>query len=153
MPSFQIRKANEADAVAVARLFIQTRTECLPYLNWTYDEPFMISLFAGRIDDAEPFLVAEEAGEIIGFIRFTAEEVDDLYVLPKHHGKGVGKALLTVAKREAGPVLRLWVFQANSQARAFYEAQGFAMEFETEGVENMEKCPDARYVWRKQPSD
>lgn len=153
MAGFSIRKATPADADMIARLFIQTRTQCLPYLNWAYDEPFMVSLFASRIAEHEPFLVAEMAGEIVGFIRFTADEVDDLYVLPTHHGRGIGKALLDVAKENAGPELRLWVFQANTQARAFYASQGFTMEYETEGQDNMEKCPDARYVWGRPISE
>ena len=146
---FTIRKAASQDAGPIASLFIRTRTECLPYLKWEYDEPFMMTLFAGRLGEDEPFLIAASGGEVIGFIRFTPKEVDDLYVLPTHHGKGIGKALLDEAKQHAGPELRLWVFQANTQARAFYVSQGFSLEFETDGRDNMEKCPDARYVWRK----
>jgi len=47
-----------------------------------------------------------------------------------------------------GDEVRLWVFQQNRSARSFYERHGFVSEFETDGLGNMEKAPDARYLWR-----
>jgi ribosomal protein S18 acetylase RimI-like enzyme len=148
MAAFSVRKATVEDAQSVARLFIQARTECLPFLRWEYDEAFMSILFATRVGEPGEFLVAVAAGEVVGFIRFGSEHVDDLYVLPSFLRKGVGRALLDLAKKAATSELGLWVFQENRAARAFYEAQGFELEFETDGAGNMEKCPDARYVWR-----
>ena len=43
--------------------------------------------------------------------------------------------------------LQLWTFQRNANARAFYEAHGFACVQLTGGSDNEEHEPDARYVW------
>jgi ribosomal protein S18 acetylase RimI-like enzyme len=40
------------------------------------------------------------------------------------------------------------VFQQNENARRFYEARGFRLEYETDGADNEERMPDARYAWR-----
>ena len=61
----------------------------------------------------------------------------------------VGSSLLAKAFEQANPEIRLWVFQENLPARKFYERHGFTLEFETDGIHNMEKVPDARYVRMK----
>ncbi len=60
----------------------------------------------------------------------------------------MGSALLGEAKR-VNEKLELWVFQKNTEARKFYESQGFKLTEETDGSLNEEREPDARYVWEK----
>jgi ribosomal protein S18 acetylase RimI-like enzyme len=45
------------------------------------------------------------------------------------------------------PQLQLWVFQKNIEAIKFYERHGFLIVEATDGANNEEKEPDARYVW------
>jgi putative acetyltransferase len=84
--------------------------------------------------------------ETIGFIAFRAGWVDHLYVLPDRQRRGVGGALLDIAKA-ASPSLRLWTFQRNAPARRFYEGQGFVAVAETDGSRNEEREPDVLYRW------
>ena len=84
---------------------------------------------------------------MIGIIAFREGWIDQLYVLPKTQGQGVGTALLAVAT-SAWPELMLWTFQRNTGARRFYERHGFVAVEETDGSLNEEKEPDVRYCWR-----
>ena len=83
-----------------------------------------------------------------GIIAFREGWIDQLYVLPDAQGRGIGTELLDVAKRAFGR-LQLWTFQRNERARRFYEARGFELVEQTDGLRNEEKEPDARYVWTR----
>jgi putative acetyltransferase len=72
--------------------------------------------------------------------------IDQLYVLPGHQGRGIGTALLEVAKTGASE-LELWTFQQNALARRFYERHGFVAVEQTDGAGNEEREPDVRYRW------
>nr|WP_245432716.1 GNAT family N-acetyltransferase [Mesorhizobium loti] len=88
-------------------------------------------------------------GEIVGFIAFREGWVDQLYILPAYQKRGIGAALLEMAKA-AWPKLQLWTFQKNMIARRFYEKHGFAAVQETDGRDNEEREPDILYQWRQQ---
>ena len=85
---------------------------------------------------------------MIGIIAFRENWIDQLYVLPKAQGRGVGTELLQVA-RSSFDRLQLWTFQRNVQARRFYQARGFALVQETDGAGNEEREPDALYLWTR----
>ncbi len=87
-------------------------------------------------------LVAELAGRVVGYVSLGLVRDDDmptdtgevwsLYVLPDHHGEGVGSSLLAngLARLRAlgyGPVV-LWVLAGNAGAETFYEQRGFALD-------------------------
>ena len=71
-----------------------------------------------------------------------------LYVHPGAQGRGVGSALLDLAKT-TGDRLQLWTFQRNLAARRFYERHGFVLVEETDGARNEEREPDALYRWTR----
>jgi GNAT superfamily N-acetyltransferase len=83
---------------------------------------------------------------VIGFIAFREGWIDQLYVLPQWQGRGVGQALVQVAKA-TWPRLQLWTFQRNALARRFYEKQGFVVIAESDGSRNEEHEPDVLYRW------
>lgn len=90
-----------------------------------------LSTSAGRV------IVAEVAGEIVGFVGFGAAEDADgetgevhaIYLLDRAAGTGVGRELFSRANEE----LRrsgfrravLWVLETNERARRFYERAGW----------------------------
>src|SRR5262249_50347294 len=85
---------------------------------------------------------------IHGFCAFREGWVDQLYIDPTMHRRGLGARLLPRAK--AGhPRLQLWVFQKNLSAIAFYAAQGFRLVRQTDGRDNEEREPDALYAWER----
>jgi ribosomal protein S18 acetylase RimI-like enzyme len=84
---------------------------------------------------ARTFL-AEKNDEVLGFTRFGDDanepvhgHVFALYVSPSASRQGVGRRLLERAIDELDPMstraITLWVFEANTRARGFYEAAGF----------------------------
>jgi GNAT superfamily N-acetyltransferase len=93
-------------------------------------------------------LGAFDRAAMIGMLAFREDWIDQLYLLPKAQGRGVGTELLQVAQRSFDR-LQLWTFQRNVRARRFYEARGFALVQETDGARNEEKEPDALYRWTR----
>ena len=97
-------------------------------------------------DPAQRIIVSDTSGGLDGFIRITRvvegpvaacsdTEIATLYVQPRHHGKGIGAALLTAAMAEcrAMNIKSLWLATnaENTPALEFYAAQGFSVVGET----------------------
>jgi putative acetyltransferase len=99
----------------------------------------------------EEVWVAETDGVVAGFTalgtRAGVEFMEHLYVAPDHQRRGIGTALMEKAKARRPAGFRLWVFQRNAGARAFYERHGFRLIELTGGSGNEEKEPDALYEW------
>lgn len=85
--------------------------------------------------------------QLLGFIVLLPGWIDHLYVEPALHRRGIGSRLLTFAQARQDE-LRLYTFQSNANARAFYERHGFVIEELTDGARNEEKMPDMTYLWR-----
>jgi putative acetyltransferase len=64
------------------------------------------------------------AGDLLGFVGVSKENVDMLFIAPPHRGKGIGKQLLLYAVEHLG-AKTLDVNEQNSQAVGFYEHLGF----------------------------
>jgi GNAT superfamily N-acetyltransferase len=92
--------------------------------------------------------VAELAGEVVAFCSLREGWLDQLYVAPSHTGRGIGSALVELAKERQPGGLQLWTFQVNEGAREFYERHGFRAVEMTDGAGNEERQPDVRYAWR-----
>jgi ribosomal protein S18 acetylase RimI-like enzyme len=92
--------------------------------------------------------VAEKGGRVIGFAGLGEDVLRHLWVEPEAQNRGVGTALLALAKERRPGGLRLSVFQKNVGARRFYERHGFTLAELTDGRDNEEREPDARYEWR-----
>lgn len=73
--------------------------------------------------------VYEENGSVIGFIALIGNEVGGIFLDPKFHGKGIGRAMMDHA-RSLRDVLELDVFKDNSIGRNFYNKYGFIEEYE-----------------------
>lgn len=91
--------------------------------------------------------VAETDGSVVGYVRFTDQWLDDLYVDPTWSRNGIGAALLDLVKSRIPDGFGLWVFEENAGARAFYARQGLLELETTDGSANDEQCADVRTVW------
>ena len=139
-----LRDATEADLPALALIMG----------DWVLETPWMPKLhsreedlwFLGHLRERGILRVAGEAP--LEFLARQGGEVDALYLAPEVRGQGIGAALLNEAKA-AEPVLRLWTFQANAGARAFYAREGFVEIEQTDGAGNDEGLPDVRLEWRR----
>lgn len=92
--------------------------------------------------------VAETGGRAVGFLALDPEGlVGGLYLAPEARGRGVGKALMDVAKAGRPEGLTLWTFVANAGARRFYAREGF-VEVGGTGGENEEGLADVLLAWK-----
>ncbi|RLQ91368.1 GNAT family N-acetyltransferase [Planomicrobium sp. Y74] len=96
--------------------------------------------------DYEIYLALENE-RVVGIVVFNSAELNQLYVANGHQGKGIGEALLNLAKEHSGGSLFLYTFERNKNAQRFYEKHGFAEV--GRGYENEEKLPDIKYEWRR----
>jgi ribosomal protein S18 acetylase RimI-like enzyme len=116
----------------------------LPYLPVLHTPAEDLEFFSGQVLRSDTVWVAECASGIVGFCAFGNGWLNHLYVMPSVHRAGIGSELLRIALRET-EALRLWVFQQNAAAIAFYESHGFRLVRMTDGSENEEQVPDALY--------
>jgi len=86
---------------------------------------------------------------LVGIIAFRRDWIDQLYVLPSAQRRGIGTALLEIARSRYSR-LHAWTFQRNSVARNFYQSRKFLSIKETDGSDNAEKEPDILYFWSRE---
>lgn len=140
-----LRRLGPADMAAAAdvhRVALEARLPRLAGLHTPEEtRAFFRDEVHGRCEMAGAFL-----GErLVGVVAWRPGWVDQLYVLPDAQGFGIGSALLAQAMADQEEV-QLWTFQANRDARRFYEARGFTPVRTTDG-DNQEKEPDVLYRW------
>jgi GNAT superfamily N-acetyltransferase len=146
--SHSIRRASPGDARAIAEIGVRgwqaAYRDILPRdflagLSVDAREIAWRMMLESDEDSAAPSWLAERDGMPIGFVATgpprdadvppPAAEVYAIYVLPDAWRGGAGRALLTTAVQHwqglGVPRLVLWVLEANEQARAFYDAQGW----------------------------
>jgi GNAT superfamily N-acetyltransferase len=145
-----IRRVRTDEALVAADVYLESRAAAVGLIpppahddddtrRWMRDH-FMPSAelwFAVDDDDAPLALLALEGDDWL----------EQLYVLPRAQGQGVGSALLEHAKLERPAGLQLWAFASNTVARRFYESHGFVIVEQTDGAGNEERAPDVRYRW------
>jgi ribosomal protein S18 acetylase RimI-like enzyme len=77
--------------------------------------------------------VCERAGEVVGFLLLVAEPdgvlLDNVAVLPSHHGQGVGRTLLALAEQRARATgkarIRLYTHVTMVENQRMYERSGY----------------------------
>jgi putative acetyltransferase len=90
--------------------------------------------------------VAERSMRPVGVIAIEGQWIRQLAVFHAHRRRGVATALLAKARACSPQRLRLFTFQRNEIARAFYEKHGFAPV--SMGVSPPpESEPDVEYEW------
>lgn len=140
-----IRPAKPTDAPAMAEVLSRwiDATDWMPRMH----------THAGDLGFCERLLTRQEVwvadtAKGFGFLARQGDEIDALYLSPALRRQGWGRALLQAVKTDRER-LRLWTFQANTGAIAFYQAQDFHISDLTDGAGNDEKLPDARMIWER----
>ena len=106
-------------------------------------------------------LLAEAEETLVAFVCVLLDEeplwgacLDNLHVLPKLRSHGLGRQLFCRAAQwvmlnEPGWPVHLWVFEANDEARRFYDAiSGEVVEHRLKRAPGGANIPSLRYVWR-----
>jgi len=143
----KIRPVESADTEAVGDVFLAALAG-MTYLPELYTEGETRTFIRDVLLPNNEVWVAEKGGRVIGFAGLGDEVIRHLWVHPEAQNRGVGTALLALAKERRPTGLRLWVFQRNVGARRFYERHGFTLRELTDGRGNEEREPDAHYAWQ-----
>jgi len=143
-----IRPFRADDAPALGAIYSASRRVALPFLPELHTPAEEAAWLATEALPPAQVWVAEQAGAPIGFLAREGVWVMQLYLHPERRRQGFGTALLAAARADQPPLLRLYAFQRNTAARAFYEKHGFRLVALSDGADNMEREPDALYEWR-----
>jgi GNAT superfamily N-acetyltransferase len=143
-----LRQLALADMPDAARVHRAAFDHALPWLTGLHTPQEDVRFYQGQVLPACTVWGAFDDAAMIGIIAFRDEWIDQLYVLPRVHGRGTGTALLAIAQA-AHPRLQAWTFQRNVPARRFYERRSFVLVRETDGAANEEKEPDVLYLWKR----
>jgi len=105
---------------------------------WGWDDDEQRQLHEQRFG-AQDFRVINVAGTDVGIMAVVVARdgvtVNQLFLLPEHQGKGIGRQCMVLgmeAARQLGVPVRLRVLKVNPRALAFYQRLGFMRTGETE---------------------
>jgi GNAT superfamily N-acetyltransferase len=149
----EIRRAGPDDARPVADVYLASFRAALPTVRLAHTDDQIRAWIRDRLIPETECWVATEADGVVAMLSLTPGRIDQLYVAPDWHGRGIGRRLLDLAKSRAGGNLELWTFQVNERARRFYERNGFEAVEQTDGSGNEEREPDVRYRWLRRSPD
>jgi ribosomal protein S18 acetylase RimI-like enzyme len=121
--AFSIRRAREADLPETAALFEAVANAAMPWLTRETQDAAAF-LAAAR---EEIVFIAEAESRIVGLASLYEPDsfLHALFIAADWQGRGVGRALLAMAAREAAAPLSLKVQSLNTAARRFYARAGF----------------------------
>lgn len=148
MDTLRIRKMEAAELAGVVAVWRRAREQAMPALEarLAHSEHDDLRFFGERVAREHEVFVALRQGLPVGVLALAEGRVGQLYVDPPAQSRGVGTALLDLAKRRSPAGLSLFTHQANRRARAFYERRGFrAVGFGTSPPPESE--PDVEYRW------
>jgi ribosomal protein S18 acetylase RimI-like enzyme len=142
-----VRQAYPDEGPLIADIHLAAIAAELPYLPKVHTDSETSSWFSNTVLPNSQVLVALDGVEIQGFAAVAGARLDHLYVRPDRLRRGIGTALLDAAKELSPQGLRLFVFQRNDAARAFYRRHGFAVMSFGSGDGNEEREPDLTMAW------
>ena len=126
------RRARADDAAAIRAILHATfETTWLPQLTAAARQAFLAEDRPATYVSARglQFWVAEQNGDVVGFVDWEGDFVNALHVLPGHARKGIGGRLMDEAEAQIGKAgfaaARLETDTFNSRSQAFYAARGY----------------------------
>ena len=123
-----IREYENKDLTELLDAWYSASKVAHPFLSEEFFEQERKNIASIHLPNAETW-VYELDGAVVGFIALIGNEVGAIFLDPKYHGKGIGRALMDHARSIRG-VLELDVFKDNTIGRGFYEKCGFTEEYE-----------------------
>ena len=142
-----VERASVDDGAEISDLYLASRADALPFLRRVHPDDEVRSWIQNVLLRRGETWVARLDGHVVGFLTLIGDDLDQLYLRPRYYRRGIGSLLLTKAKERSAERLRLYMFQRNERARAFYEAHGFRIVNLNDGSRNEEGEPDVLYEW------
>ena len=146
----QIRLYQPSDFEAVTVLWRVAREVSLPDFQLRKGHFFYEDLAYFRyhiLATDQVWVAVDENGTPLAFMALKDDLIDQLYVHPDHWRAGIGGQLLEHARKLSPGGLWLYTLQINTNARGFYEKNGFKVaKFGISPAPENE--PDITYVWK-----
>ena len=136
------------DAALLAHIHMQARASAMPWLPVLHAVEETCAWVANVVLPRQDVWIAATGDADVGFIALTDAWVEQLYIRPASWRTGAGSALLAQARERQPGGFRLWTFQRNAMARAFYRKHGMVEIRTTNGYDNEEKEPDVLLGWK-----
>ncbi len=141
----RLRRASGEDAARAAEVWLASRRQA-PGVPAPIHDAEQVRVWVGELVRAEEvWLAMNGRDEAEAMMLLAGEWIEQLYVLPGCQGRGLGSALVELAQARRRS-LALWTFEANTRARAFYEARGFRRSGPASS-DNEEGAPALCYRW------
>jgi ribosomal protein S18 acetylase RimI-like enzyme len=129
----ELRRADAADVPALERIASAAYSPYLSRMGGQRPGPLDAD-YASAVEASETWVACAD-GSSVGFLVLTADTSDDVLVLenvavlPTHHGRGVGRALLELAEERATARgcrrIRLFTHATMVENQALYERIGY----------------------------
>jgi len=142
----QIRRYRKRDFDALVGRWHETNVESYSYVaeHQRHTLGDAMAFFRAYVVARCEIWVAHDSREPLGLIALEVPWIRQLAVFREFQRRGVGTALLRKALEVSPSELRLFTFQRNVKARAFYETHGFdAVAFGCSPAPELE--PDVEY--------
>jgi putative acetyltransferase len=124
---FKLRPYAPADEDAAIALWHATWQQAYPAIDFAGRLPWWRERWRNQLVPNAKIVVAEQYGELAGFVTIDATGyLDQLVVSPAHWGGDIAGALMDEAKRWSPAGITLLVNTDNARAIRFYERNGFA---------------------------
>ena len=144
-PAVELRDFAPGDLEAVAAVLRAATRRAYAFMAWTHSDESYGQFIAHTLPTWDAVRVATVDGAVVGFACLEGDLLDQLFVLPEWQGKGIGSRLLEDIKALRPAGFRLYTFEKNHAARAFYEKRGCV---ETgRGFSEQEQEADIAYRW------
>ena len=123
---FHLRPYRADDEDAAIVLWQRTWQHAYPSIDFAARVPWWRERWRGELVPNATIMVAEQAGEMAGFVTIDAKNyLDQLVVAPDRWGSELGNMLVNEAKRLSPARITLLVNTDNTRAIRFYERNGF----------------------------
>jgi GNAT superfamily N-acetyltransferase len=156
LTAVRLREGVAADAQLAAsiqeRASVAGLAHVFPPERYPYPREEIRGRWEAMLTDGHRVLFAERGGETAGVVAVRVGWLDGLYVVPEAWGTGVAgelhDAALAYLRSSGETEARLWVLEANTRARRFYERGGWELDRTTRVVPYPPNPLDVGYTIR-----
>lgn len=145
--TFKLRPYAPTDEDAAVALWQATWQRAYPAIDFVARLPWWRERWRNELVPKADIVVAEQSGELAGFVTIDREGyLDQLVVDPAHWGSAIAGALTDEAKRLSPSGITLLVNTDNARAIRFYARNGFTHAGDE--VNPTSGRPVLKMVWR-----
>jgi putative acetyltransferase len=147
-PGISLRAYQTDDEDASVALWLRTWQAAYPDIDFAARLDWWRTRWRNELLPVTAVVIAETKDGMVGFVTIDAATryLDQLVVAPEYWGSGVGRALISEAKRLSPMGVELDVNVDNARALAFYDKCGFAVS--GDGKNPITGRPIYRMSWR-----